>query len=294
MATEEMRADFDEMAAKNLRPEDFQLKVRTHPGILMITSVARMKGHERIQVGFSGTLIQTYVFHKAQAIINSNYAAFKTLLSHLEDPIKRQTNRGINALIWENVPAEYVCEFISTYQSSYIRSEVLKAYIENQAKNGKLDKWSVAVIMNTSEKITANGVLKGQYVKSHTFAWKNGSIIGGMPARNLNDGYKELNVQDNKNAILDKSARMIDLSFETEPTEKQIQEKRQKEGKPLLVIMPLDPRVSSDLNEDVPIIGFGLIFPQFEGEEKYEYAARPLQTDFELSPQDDDDQDDDE
>ena len=212
----------------------------------------------------------------------------------MEDPIKRQTNRGINALIWENVPAEYVCEFISTYQSSYIRSEVLKAYIENQAKNGKLDKWSVAVIMNTSEKITANGVLKGQYVKSHTFAWKNGSIIGGMPARNLNDGYKELNVQDNKNAILDKSARMIDLSFETEPTEKQIQEKRQKEGKPLLVIMPLDPRVSSDLNEDVPIIGFGLIFPQFEGEEKYEYAARPLQTDFELSPQDDDDQDDDE
>jgi hypothetical protein len=294
MATEEMRADFDEMAAKNLRPEDFQLKVRTHPGILMITSVARMKGHERIQVGFSGTLIQTYVFHKAQAIINSNYAAFKTLLSHLEDPIKRQTNRGINALIWENVPAEYVCEFISTYQSSYIRSEVLKAYIEKQLGNGKLNKWSVAVILNTSEVITTKGVLKEKDVKKQTFTWKNGSIIGGLPSRNLKDGFKEIKVQGKNNAILDKSARMIDFSFEIDPTEKEIQEKRKTEGKPLLVILPLDPRVSPDLNNDVPLIGFGLIFPEFDGEEKYEYAARPLQTDFEISPQDDDDQDDDE
>jgi hypothetical protein len=58
--------------------------------------------------------------------------------------------------------------------------------------------------------------------------------------------------------------------------------------------MPLDTRFSNKLDENIPLIGFCFIFPDFEGEEKYEYAARPMQNDFEQSPQEDDDTDDDE
>lgn len=84
---------------------------------------------------------------------------------------------------------------------------------------------------------------------------------------------------------------MIDLQFMTEPDEQDIKDRRSREEKPLLVIMPLDPRVSSDLLPDIPIIGFGMIFPDFDGEETYEYAARPIQDDFEEFPQEDDDAD---
>lgn len=295
MATEEMRADFDEMAAKNLRPADYQLKVRTHPGILMITSITRMKGHERIQVSFSGTLKQTYEFHKKPSIVKSNFEAFNRLLSQMEEPVMKKSASGaVNALIWSNVRSEFVIDFLASYQSSVIPSEVLRGYIEKQNKNGRLLDWSVAVILNSAGSITSKGVLNGKPVMQHTFKWKYGNLRGGLPTRNLIDGIKDLRVKGTKNAILDKRARMIDLIFENEPTEKEIKEKRKNEGKPLLVIMPLDPRVSPDLEEDTPLIGFGLEFPEFEGEEKYEYAARPMQPDFEESPQEDDDTDDNE
>jgi hypothetical protein len=289
MATEEMRTDFDEMAAKNLRPEDFQLKVRTHPGMLLITSLTRMRDHERIQVGFSGKLIQTYAFDKSSSVVEKNYEAFTNLLSRLTGPEKQESNRGVNALLWNSVNANIVSDFIASYRSGYIRSDILRPYIEKQNKHDKLTKWSVAVILNTGKTITTKGDLSGKPVQSNIFTWSDGSITGGLPARNLKNGLTELSVKGNKNAILDKRARMIDLQFTSEPSEQDIKDKRKSEGKPLLVIMPLDPRISPDLDENIPLVGFGLIFPEFDGEETYEYAARPPQTEFEEVPQQDDD-----
>ena len=293
MATEEMRTDFDELAANNLRPEDYQLKVRTHPGMLMITSVTKMKGHERIQVGFSGKLIQTYVFDKLQSIVDSNFLTFENTLRRLADPQKLKSSRGVNALLWQSVNSSIVTDFIASYQSKYIRSDVLKAYIEKQNHHNRLTEWSVAIVLNSSKTITTKGKLGGASVNNHFFEWKNGNYTGGLPARNLEDGISELRVKGSKNAILDKRARMIDLDLDSDSTEQEIKDKRNRESKPLLVILPLDPRVSSELDKSTPIIGFGLMFPDFEGEETYEYAARPIQTDFDEELQEDDDSDDD-
>lgn len=289
MATEEMRADFDEMAANNDRPEDFQLKVRTHPGMLMITSVTKMKDHEKIRVGFSGKLIQTYVFEKSQRIVDNNYEALKALLNRLNAPDEKESNRGINALVWENIDAEFIGDFITTYQTDYLRNDILQSYIESQNQKNKLKTWSVALILNSGKTITTKGELAGKEVQDHTFKWKNGSLTGGLPARNLFDGINEMRVKGKKNAILDKRARMIDLNLPSNSSEQAIKNKRNEKEQPLLVIMPLDPRVSPDLNPSKPLIGFGLIFPDFEGEESYEYAARPMK-DFEDEFQDDDDQ----
>ncbi len=290
MATEEMRADFDEMAAQNLRPADFQLKVRTHPGMLSITSVSKMREHERIQVGFSGKLIQTYVFNKEQSIVEGNYQALTNLLSRLSGGEKLTSARGgVNGLLWEGVEAEIITDFVISCRYGYIRSDVVKAYIERQNRHGKLTEWSVAVILNSGNTITTQGPLRGKQIKEHHFTWKDGNYKGGLPARNLVDGGKELRVKGNKNAILDKRARMIDLGFADNPSEQEIKSRRNEKAQPLLVIMPLDPRISDQLNQNIPLVGFGLIFPEFMGEETYEYAARPVQEDFEEELQEDDD-----
>jgi hypothetical protein len=87
---------------------------------------------------------------------------------------------------------------------------------------------------------------------------------------------------------------MIDLGLVSASDEPAIKNARNASKEPLLVIMPLDPRISKELNPNIPLIGFGVIFPQFAGEETYEYAARPIRDDFEEVLQDDDDQDEDE
>ena len=82
-----------------------------------------------------------------------------------------------------------------------------------------------------------------------------------------------------------------DLNIEDKsPSEALIKKKRNAAQKPLLVLMPFDPRISDDLDVDKPIIGFGVIIPEFDNEEKIEFAARIVDTnpEFEYSQNDDD------
>ena len=95
------------------------------------------------------------------------------------------------------------------------------------------------------------------------------------------------------NAILDKESRIIDLDANAKTSESEIKAKRKEKRNPLLVLLPLDPRVSSKLDTNTPIVGFGIVFPELENEQKYEYAARPLIDDFENSPQQSDEEESD-
>jgi hypothetical protein len=283
MATEEMRNDFDEMAADNLRPADYQLKVRTHPGMLMVTSLTKMREHEKIQVGFSGKLIQTYAFKKDH--INSNYKDFKFLVSRLSDPIQKLNKSGaVNSLVWKGVFPTIITDFISTYCNDYTRFDVIKSYIEKQNQSGLLNKWSIAISLNTKSS------------NSLGIEWNGGTAKGGLSKRKLDgDQTTELIVGGGKNAILFKEHKLVDLEYSIEPeNEKEIKELRKKTGNPLLVIVPIDPTGFSNIDPEIPIIGLGLIFPIIETEKKYEYAARPLVDDFEEEPQQSDDPADDE
>lgn len=278
MATEEMRTDFDEMAANNKRPADYQLKVRTHPGMLMVTSVTKMREHEKIQVGFSGKLIQTYAFKKPD--IGANYDDFKYLISRLSVPEQKTNKSGaINALLWKGVDSTIINDFISTYRNDYVRFDVIKSYIEKQNQSGLLDKWSVAISLNT--KASKSGLIE----------WNDGSVIGGFSNRKLmGDQTNELIVGGGKNAILFKEHKIIDLNFQIEPkNEEEIKQLRKKSSTPLLVIVPIDPTGFRGVDQDNPIIGFGIMFPLIDSEQKFEYAARPLILDFDEELQESDD-----
>ena len=299
MATEEMREDFDELASNpKMRPVHYQLKVRTHSGMLNITSVSKMREHERIQVGFSGDTKQTYQFDNDQKIVDNNFEDFSTLLKKLSQPKINSTSKDlIKSLLFEDVASNHVIGFLENYvsKSNYIRTDILKSYIEAKNKTNDLKSWSVAVVLNSSNKLrsaskdAASVKFNGMNVLKMNLDWQDGKVKNvGMPFRFLN-GSKELSVPNSKNAILDKSARMIDLDLPSDTPVGKIKEERNKNGKPLLVLMPLDPRVSFNLSKEKPIIGFGILFPKLKNEETFEYAARPVIDDFEKVLQTSDD-----
>lgn len=78
---------------------------------------------------------------------------------------------------------------------------------------------------------------------------------------------------------------MIDIES---PTEKEIKRIRSESGKSLLVIYPLDWREEKGLVEGIPLIGWGIVFPEIENEIKVEFAARPIVNGAEESQDDDD------
>lgn len=286
MATEEMRNDFDEMAANNMVPKDYQLKVRTHPGMLMVTSLTKMREHEKIQVGFSGKLIQTYSFNKAD--VNSNYNVFKYLLSRLNTtPQKIKTGqKKVNALLWNKVDSVKILDFISSFKTPIHRLDIMKSYIEKQNNEGLLQKWSLAVWVNSRNDS-----------KKEKWKWSGGDFDAGLPTRSLiGDETKQLSVKGSKNAILGKEHRMVDLGLKIgeKPSEDDLKEIRKRLQQPLIVILPIDSSDYSGIENNLPIIGLGIIFPIIESEKKFEYAARPLNPDFEEEPQQSDDKTDDE
>ncbi|KAA3644377.1 MAG: endonuclease [Bacteroidetes bacterium] len=282
MATEEMRHDFDEMAANNRRPADYQLKVRTHPGMLMVTSLTKMKDHEKIQVGYSGKVIQTYSFNKKD--VKGNYSVYNYFLSRLDsNPIEKLTSSGkTNSLLWIDINSEKIIDFLSTVRVEKHRLDVVTAYINKQNQDGLLTEWSVAIWINS------------QNENKSLIKWQNGEFKGGLATRTFTgDDTNLLQVPNGKNAILAKEHRTVDLTFDSNSklTENEIKLNRKRTGKPLLVLMPIDSSEYRNIEDNTPIIGIGIIFPIIDKEQKFEYAARPINSDFEDILQESDDND---
>lgn len=265
LATEEMRVDFDEMAARNKRPVDYQLKVRTHSGMLSITSLSKMREHELIQVGFSGEKIQTYQLIKDRQVVRNNYNALKVLLEQLPEPENRTTESGkLNGLFWGNINPEMIISFIESYRSDLpkIKPEIIKTYIRKQVEKDSSICWSVKLVLNSETKNKFN------------FKCRDKIISAGLPERSNTDNSFSKYFILSKNNILDKSDRRDDLTDLPDLTEKTINKRRSEEKKALLVIYPLNWIKDESLESDVPLVGWGLIFPKIENEVTVEYAAR--------------------
>ena len=283
------------MAARNQTPKDFQLKVRTHSGMLQITSVSKMKEHQKIQLSFSGETKQTFEFSKDQDLVDSNFNLLKATLARLEKASFKPDRTKVSSILWEDIQSEIVLDFLSSYRlkSNYIRTDVLKEYIEHQNNAGIYQTWSIALILSTSKTVKIKA-LKGEKTLFKSFKFKD-EIINevGIASRTLDIYPSELKTKGKSNAILDKASRIVDLNLTDKAEEKEIKRVRKEKGTPLLVMVPLDPRVDPSLDQETPLVGFGIIFPELDNEEKYEYAARPLLEDFERAPQESDENEDD-
>ena len=281
MATEDMRADFDEMFSLRMKPTQYQLKVMSHPGMLSITATNKMKGHKKLSVGYSGRLVQTYSFSKSQEYINQNYQAFQDLTSKLNNPQISEHGERINELLFRNVSAKNVMDFISSYLTDQpLRLDTLVGYIELQNTKGNLEEWDVAIISNSQLKVKI-GTKTNSYTASRLtekLRIDNEKYEIGYPVRNLEKVGNYVEVSGNKMAILDKRARMIGLDLDPKKkySEDELKEVRSKLKQPLLVIYPLDPRVVSK-GLKTPIVGWGIAFPKIKNELTYEYALRPIE-----------------
>jgi hypothetical protein len=264
LATQEMRADFDELAAQNgKKPRDYQLKVRTHSGLLSITSASRMRSHEIIRVGFSGDVKQTYEFSKDSKTIKRNFDAVQSLVQALPKPDQSQANK----LSWVGDFGSDIITFIENYSTEQpnIKKDVLTAYIKKQMDRGNLRDWAIAVRSNTQASTTYPVIFNGI-----------GSVNIGLTTRSdTGSGIYSLSKQN----IQDPPDTYFDLDLKPEKGKSFVKKDivhaaRENCGRGLLVIYPLDPSKVVGVSVDIPITGFYLAFPKVPNEELVEFAAR--------------------
>lgn len=117
-ATEELRLELKDMLAANRTPKDFGLKVRTHPGSLLITARNKMRSAEKltIRLDLSGKLIESYALDLTQPNRNMNWVLVKNLLKNLQTK-KQAINNNENNYEWNNVVEMDIVNFIKQFNN---------------------------------------------------------------------------------------------------------------------------------------------------------------------------------
>jgi len=302
MATEEMRNDFDELTARNLKPIDYRLRVRDHPGMLAITSVAKLHFAETINVSFSGSNLQTYMLSKSAETIKENYRSYCLLCQHLGDPLEKNitTNQGrTKYILFRDSDIQSICLFLDSFKTNTprVKNANLSEYIKNQTE---IKEWNICFVGNTDEQvfIDINGNANKSErkpkhkVKNNKLKFRTRSISLGSSVRNhlkSTDSLWEHRIR--KSQIDDNNDRQVDLSIENVKKAKDIKDQRAKEGKGLLLIYTIDPRGIPNIEDDIPLIGYSIYFPVIEHETKTAYVATVM-NDFDDEPMTDYDDDD--
>jgi hypothetical protein len=295
-AAEELRQEFDTMAKVHATPETYGMRVQSHP-VLMVTSPIKMRSAKTLQLSFSGLARETVVFHEDPSIVERNLSTTQRLLEAVGAPsvgcgvIVRKRGSGSQAwkgFLWEDVPAEHVVEFFSTYvthpAARKVNSAVLADFVRAMAARGELTSWTVAVIGGKDGTEGAPFSLCDKYLLEHMITrhrnpGSNGEYYSIGRLLSPRDETIDLDEEAWRAAMsLTLEDRTKDPARGTEeagevppgyPAGVWVRRVRGlgAEGVPahpergLLLLYPIDPK-GANLPEGVPpVIGFGVSFP---------------------------------
>jgi hypothetical protein len=313
-ASEALREEFDFMAAANLTPEQYGLKVMSHE-VLTVTSPLKMRNSKALSLTYSGTRPQTILFHRNAIIQKANLDATDALiasLSHTPAVGQRYARDGDvdswpNARLWRDVDASKVLTFLGSYSThpnaTSANAAVLADFISKMVEIGQLTHWSVALLPG------GDGV-----GESHVFP--GGIEVTSFPMRKTGDAEWPGARDESSFAIgvlTDPKDEGIDLEDSdwryalaltqdawkpdpargrfkrpSTPSGKGIREARKKLGgdadRGLLLLYPLAPyagklKVAEKLlvpNWQKPIMAFAIAFPASENGIEVEYQVNLL------------------
>lgn len=151
LAEEELRREFDYMVAAGLTPENYGLRVRTHPGGMIVTALNKMSHGQTLELSWAGVLAQTTQLPKEAGKIAANLTATEKLLSALPAP---PSVGGRETRVWSGVAAMQVADFVESLRfppaAARASGEQLAAFIRKQAAKSpsELTSWTVALVSN--------------------------------------------------------------------------------------------------------------------------------------------------
>jgi len=156
-AAEELREEFDQMAASGATPREYGLKVQSHP-VLLVTSRLKMRAARDMMLSFSGELLETVAFYRDQAVLNSNLGALSRLLRSIGKPTEIDPRRSFRegrssrwqGFLWRSVKSADVTDFFAGYRTHpdahKVRSQLLTEFIHSMNEVNELTEWTVALI----------------------------------------------------------------------------------------------------------------------------------------------------
>ena len=150
----EIRADVRRYEMENLTPEEFAVRIPTHPK-LAVTSALKMQHAVEGRVSYSGRRLQTIMFaHRDRDWLAGNLQAGRDLVARLRD-VGHQPEQLPGRWLFEGVSADEVLDFIASYSFhhrsfEFRRKGLIADYVQAQRERGALEHWNLAVVSRRS------------------------------------------------------------------------------------------------------------------------------------------------
>lgn len=149
-AIEELREELRKMEVAGATPEEFGLKVRSHPTSLIVTARNKMGSGEKVvvKIGLGNNFVETAILKRDSEILIKNRLATQRLAERLTAAGKSPANALSISGGWllSGAPVKPILEFLSEFQnhpaSMLTEPGPVKQYIEERAE-GELAIWDI-------------------------------------------------------------------------------------------------------------------------------------------------------
>jgi hypothetical protein len=306
-ASEELREEFDYMSdAAGSTPEQYALKVRTHPGVLQISATNKMRSAITVQISWAGRLVESYEFKKNVSVINNNFRNTQKFISTLPSNFITKPN----AFVWYDIPAEQVIIFFEGIQSveNLKKAEPRKLiqFITTQLRNHELTDWRVALMskpnaINSSQfEIVGDDVSIGQWKRTEDDKNSNDRLYYLRKSHIISPSDEFIDFTDSEKSTAMELTN-LDRKKEGEamyPNGQIVRNKLRNPKNPLLLIYLLDHEESLEnkLPKGTnPFVGYAISFPKSNFNAPVSYAVNEELLDrFDIVEEDYEDYGDDE
>ena len=137
----ELRREFQSMVDQKLTPTQYGLRVRKHPGGLLVTALNKSRYTTPLSVSFAGRLVQTKFLSAEDRDANTRETI--SLLNSLSSPTRERAQHAF----WGDVSYEWVCRFLQAVKVPHKDVDAhggrLAEFIKKQVPTGGLTTWGV-------------------------------------------------------------------------------------------------------------------------------------------------------
>jgi len=263
MAIDELRAEFRLMEQQGRKPEEFGLKVRTHPDSLIVTARNKMRTGRKVvhSVSLAGRLVETVFLKSAPSVIESNFKKLGAFIEVLETAKAAQHNDNVESdlgYMWSHIKANDVCQFLQSFENhddagAITQSRPIIEFIKADPEN--LGEWDVCLY--TLKKGEKQQVGPLHIVPQARACVSTGGCyqVGGAKMRVASRGAERAGLtKEQIAAVADEAenANVSDAAYRTRRT------------RPLLMLHVLDLFRQGDENQESlarPVCAWGISFP---------------------------------
>lgn len=275
-ATEELREELTEMQAAGATPEQFGLKVRSHPDTLIVTARNKMGTGEnfRVSIGLGKSFIETSILRRDETSRDENRSAALQFSKQLDLAKAKKVTGG---WLLSNIPAEPIMDFISAFRnhpgSLKTDPQPVRRYIEERSRD-ELNKWDVLIA--GIKKLEPNGLFDDSLgVPINCQRRMEGGVIednvlsGTLPVTNkrrvASRGIEKTGITQNRIEVAEENYRRTHNDSTNYPDWIY----RHVRSRPLLILHMLAiGKDNENLSNQQPTVAWSVSFPSTQKEEK--------------------------